>query len=66
MKLRIIVPYVTGWSSRQNSNLWFSFLISDDEYITPKQEGLVLINLTKNTSRVLLDAEEKVTYVYIY
>lgn len=33
--------------------------VSDSEYITPKKEGLVLINLTKNESSVLLDAAEE-------
>ncbi|KAM7448243.1 hypothetical protein ABFA07_003655 [Porites harrisoni] len=33
--------------------------VSDDEYITSKPEGLVLINLTKNKSDILLTQDDK-------
>ena len=39
----------------------FSFL--DDEYITSKPEGLVLINLTKNKSDILLTQDDKVSVI---
>ena len=46
------------------TNIFFlSFSFLDDEYITSKPEGLVLINLTKNKSDILLTQDDTVSVI---
>ena len=40
-----------------------SFSPLDDEYITSDDKGLVLINLTKNKSNVLLPQDQRVSFI---